>query len=255
MLVSYRRRAISAIGAIATLTVLVGTEVALPGTFHVNPIRITLSPKSSSSLLTVRNDSTEKVRFQVGVFEWNQTPQGEMLLTATDDLIFYPNLLAIEPGEERNIRVGANKSIVATEKSYRIFVEELPPAEKSDHSGIRILTKMGIPVFIQPAKQTVQAQIDEMKMGGGEFSFEIRNAGNVHFFPRNIRVQGSGPQGETMLANQLQPWYILSGGVRKYSIEIPQEDCPKLQSLTVEVELEGKSLKETFSMPLNVCKG
>jgi fimbrial chaperone protein len=79
--------------------------------------------------------------------------KGEMLLTATDDLIFYPNLLAIEPGEERNIRVGANKSIVATEKSYRIFVEELPPAEKSDHSGIRILTKMGIPVFIQPAKQ------------------------------------------------------------------------------------------------------
>lgn len=214
-----------------------------------------LSPQSSSALLTVRNDSPEKVRFQVGVFEWDQTPQGEMLLNPTDDLIFYPNLLAIEPGEERNIRVGSNKSIVASEKSYRIFVEELPPVEKSDHSGIRILTKMGIPVFVQPAKHLVQGQVVDAKIGATEFAFEIRNAGNVHFFPRSIRVQGNGPEGGTILVNQLQPWYILPGGVRKYSVEIPQEDCRKLQSLTVEVELEGKLLKETFSMPLNVCKG
>ena len=250
-----RQRAASVIGAIFLLVGFVCTGAALAGTFHVNPIRIMLSPRNSSALLTVRNDSTEKVRFQVGVFEWDQTPQGEMLLNPTDDLIFYPNLLAIDPGEERNIRIGSNKSIVASEKSYRIFVEELPPAEKSDHSGIRILTKMGIPVFIQPAKQSVQGQVADPKISETEFSFEIKNAGNVHFFPRTISVQGRGPHGETILASQLQPWYILSGGVRKYSVEIPQGDCHKLQSLMVEVELEGKSLKETFSMPLHVCKG
>jgi fimbrial chaperone protein len=247
------KRATSVIGGI--LLVILGTGVALCGTFHVNPIRIFLSAQSTTALLTVRNDSAEKVRFQVGVFEWDETPQGEMLLNPTDDLIFYPNLLAIDPGEERNIRVGSNKSIVASEKSYRIFVEELPPVEKSEHSGIRILTKMGIPVFIQPAKQSVQGQVVDVKISETEFSFEIRNAGNVHFFPRNISVQGRGPQGETILASQLRPWYILPGGVRKYSVEIRQGDCHKLQSLMVEVELEGKSLKETFSMPLHVCKG
>ena len=247
------KRATSVIGG--TLLVILGTGVALCGTFHVNPIRIFLSAQSTTALLTVRNDSAEKVRFQVGVFEWDETPQGEMLLNPTDDLIFYPNLLAIDAGEERKIRVGSTKSIVASEKSYRIFVEELPPVEKSDHSGIRILTKMGIPVFIQPAKQSVQGQVADVKLSETEFSFEIRNAGNVHFFPRNISVQGRGPQGETILASQLQPWYILSGGVRKYSVEIPQGDCHKLQSLLVEIELEGKSLKETFSVPLHACKG
>lgn len=250
-----RNRATSIIGIVFFLLALVRTGVALSGTFQVNPIRITLSPQSSSSLLTVRNDSSEKVRFQIGIFEWDQTSEGEMLLNPTEDLIFYPSLLAIDPGDERNIRVGTNKSIVASEKSYRIFVEELPPADNSNHKGIRILTKMGVPIFIQPTKQLVQAQLDHMKMGETAFSFEIRNTGNVHFFPRSIHVRGSGSQGETMLANQLQPWYILSGGVRKYSIEIPQKDCPKLQSLTVEVELEGKLLTEAFAMPLNVCKG
>ena len=250
-----RKRVTSVIGTVSFLLVLMRTEVALAGTFQVNPIRITLSPQGSSSLLTVRNDSTEKVRFQIGIFEWDQTAEGEMLLNPTEDLIFYPSLLTIDAGDERNIRVGTNKSIVTNEKSYRIFVEELPPTENSDHKGIRILTKMGVPIFIQPTKQLVQAQVDHMKMGETEFSFELRNTGNVHFFPRNIHVRGSGSQGEIILANQLQHWYILSGGVRKYSIEIPPKDCPKLQSLTVEVELEGKILKETFPVPENVCRG
>jgi len=151
----------------------------------------------------------EKVRFQVGVFEWDQSPDGEMLLNPTEDLIFFPNLLAIDPGDERNIRVGTNRSIVSTEKSYRIFVEELPPAEKSEAQGIRILTKMGVPIFIQPAKQLLQGQIEQMKLGEGKFYFEIKNVGNVHFFPRFVRVQGKDPMGETLLGRELQPWYIL----------------------------------------------
>ena len=203
------KRATSVIGAVSFLLALVCAGVALAGTFQVNPIRITLSSRSSSSLLTVRNDSMEKVRFQVGVFEWDQSPDGEMLLNPTEDLIFFPNLLAIDPGDERNIRVGTNRSIVSTEKSYRIFVEELPPAEKSEAQGIRILTKMGVPIFIQPAKQLLQGQIEQMKLGEGKFYFEIKNVGNVHFFPRFVRVQGKDPMGETLLGRELQPWYIL----------------------------------------------
>jgi len=248
-----RERATSVLGAIF-LIALVYTGVALPGTFQVNPIRITLSPQSSSSLLTVRNDSTEKVRFQIGVFAWDQSAEGEMLLNPTEDLIFYPNLLTIEPGDERNIRVGTNRAIVATEKSYRVFVEELPSADNSQAKGIRILTKMGVPIFIQPAKRLLQGQVEHMQLGGGEFSFVIKNAGNVHFFPRTIRVQGKDTVGEMLVERQLQPWYILSGGTRKYSIEISQTDCPKLQNLTVEVELEGKTLKETFAVPLSDCR-
>ena len=249
-----RKRAVSAIRAICILYMLGYAGAALCGTFQVNPIRITLSPQNASALLSVRNDSAEKVRFQIGVFEWDQSPDGEMLLNPTEDLVFYPNLLAIDPGDERNIRLGTNKAIVATEKSYRVFVEELPPAEKSEHNGIRILTKMGVPIFIQPATRLLQGQVEHMQLGGGEFSFVIKNAGNVHFFPRTIRVQGKDPLGAMLLERQLQPWYILSGGMRKYSIEIAQTDCPKLQNLTVEVQLEGKTLKETFSVPLNVCK-
>ena len=46
----------------------------------------------------MRNDSAEKIRFQIGVFAWDQNPKGEMVLNPTEDLIFYPALLALEPG-------------------------------------------------------------------------------------------------------------------------------------------------------------
>ena len=229
--------------------------VAHSGTFQVNPIRITLSRQSPSSLLSVRNDSAEKIRFQIGVFTWDQNGKGEMVLNPTEDLIFYPTLLTLEPGDERRIRIGTNDPMVTSEKSYRIFVEELPPLEDSQSNGIRILTKMGVPIFIQPSKPTVQGRLDEMGFQGSEFFFEIKNLGNVHFFPRAVRVKGAGFQGETFLERELQSWYILAGRTREYRIEIPRADCEKIQNLTVEVELEDKTLKEKIPLPPRTCRG
>jgi fimbrial chaperone protein len=234
---------------------LASARVAHSGTFQVNPIRITLSRQSPSSLLSVRNDSAEKIRFQIGVFTWDQNPKGEMVLNPTEDLIFYPTLLALEPGDERRIRIGTNDPMVTSEKSYRIFVEELPPLEDSQSNGIRILTKMGVPIFIQPSKPTVQGSLDQMRFQGSEFFFEIKNLGNVHFFPMAVRVKGAGFQGETFLEIELQSWYILAGRTREYRIEIPRADCEKIQNLTVEVELEDKTLREKIPLPPKTCRG
>jgi fimbrial chaperone protein len=214
-----------------------------------------LSSQSPSSLLSVRNDGGEKVRFQIAVFAWDQTSDGEMVLNPTEDLIFYPTLLVIEPGDERNIRIGTTHPLVSSEKSYRIFVEELPPVETSEANGIRILTKMGVPIFIQPTKALVQGHLDRMRIQGSEFSFAVRNSGNVHFFPRAVRVKSVGFQGETFPEHQLQSWYILSGGTREYRVQIPRAECPKIQSLVVEVELEDKTLNENFSLPPDACGG
>ena len=251
---SFRRVTLAGISLLLSLA-LAQARVAHSGTFQVNPIRITLSRQSPSSLLSVRNDSAEKIRFQIGIFAWDQNPRGEMVLNPTEDLIFYPTLLALEPGDERRIRIGTNDPMVVSEKSYRIFIEELPPLENSESHGIRILTKMGVPIFIQPSKSTVQGRLDQMGFQGSEFFFEIKNLGNVHFFPRAVRVKGAGSQGDIFLERELQSWYILAGGTREYRVEIPRADCKKIQNLTVEVELEDKTLNEKILLPPQTCRG
>lgn len=223
------------------------------GSFQLEPIRITLSAKNSSALLTLRNDSGERTRFQIGVYGWDQNRQGEMVLRPTEDLIFYPQLLALDPGDQRKVRVGTNNSVVSLERAYRIFVEELPPADKQEKTGIRILTKMGVPIFIQPAQTKVLGRIEQMTVVQSEFSFAIKNSGNVHFLPSLVRVRGTDAQGEGFLERELRAWYILAGGSREYRVEVPREHCRKIEILTVEVQLEEKSLQEKFRLPANAC--
>ena len=249
-----RQHAVPAIAVILLCCVLAVAGMAHGGTFQVNPIRITLSPQSTSALLAVQNDGSETSRFQIGVFEWDQSADGEMVLNPTEDLIFYPKLLTIEPGDQRNIRIGTKQAVVSTEKSYRIFVEELPPLDDTQQKGIRLLTKMGVPIFIQPIKQLVQAELGEMKMDGNEFFFEIKNIGNVHFLPGKIRVVGKDTTSRILLEREPQPWYILTGGVRKFSIPISPRECKQLHDLTIELEVEGKTLKQEFAVPAQVCQ-
>jgi hypothetical protein len=45
------------------------------------------------------------------------------------------------------------------------------------------------------------------------------------------------------------------GGVRKYSIVISPRECKQLHDLTVELEVEGKTLKQAFAVPAQLCQG
>jgi hypothetical protein len=90
------------------LIALYESELCWAGGFQVYPIRVFLNASESSTLMTVKNDSAERLRLQIGVMAWDQNKQGEMVLNPTDDIIFYPTLLTINPGDQRNLRVGTH---------------------------------------------------------------------------------------------------------------------------------------------------
>ena len=94
------------------------TSEAVAATFTVEPTQIVLSGRKSSVLLTLKNDSAEPLRFELSVFSWSQSPSGEMSLEPTDDIVFFPALLTIAPGESRHVRVGSATS--ATRARRRI---------------------------------------------------------------------------------------------------------------------------------------
>jgi len=238
---------------LAGLACVALVAIARASSFQVNPIRITLTPQGSSSLLAVRNEGNERLRLQVDFYAWDQSKQGEMILNPTSDLVVYPALLTVDAGNERNVRVGTKSPVVSKEKSYRIFIEELPPAAKRVDSGIRILTRIGVPIFVQPQPPKPHALIESLAVHKSEILFEVINRGNVHFVPRAIRIKGTDSTGTNALERNLDPWYILAGGSRQYRLEISPSDCSKMKNLTVEVELEEKSLRQQFSLPANSC--
>ena len=221
---------------------------ASASTYAVNPTQVALSAATSSRLLTLRNDSLEPLRFQITTFRWDQAPQGEMLLEPTRDVIVFPSLLTVAPGKERTIRVGFTGVIGSTEATYRIFIEELPPASPdSPDSGVRMLTRMGIPVFIQPKQPAGRAHLSPLRMQGSRVSFALRNDGNVHMLPQNIRVRGVDKSGAVTVDQEVAGWYVLAGGVRNYEIEIPAATCAALASLSATVQVGGATLEERLT--------
>jgi len=223
---------------------------AFASSFSVNPTQIVLASKATSAILTLRNESDESLRFQLTVFAWDQSARGEMTLQPTSDIVFFPTLLTLGPKESRNVRVGAATAFEAVEKSYRIFVEELPPqVQQAGQSAVRVLTKMGVPIFLQPTRTQAQAGLRDLTVRDGVFTFNVRNTGNVHFVPEAVRVYGINRAGEVMLDKQLDGWYILAGGVRAYEVKLPAPQCASLTALSIDVRIAGAALKERFETP------
>ena len=227
---------------------------AWAGAFTVNPTRLIFSPNTRSTLLRLHNQSPEALRFQLSVFAWGQSPDGEIQLTPTEDLVVFPTLLTLAPDDTRNIRVGPATPFAAVEKTFRIFVEELPPLPpKAEPPGIQVLTRMGIPVFLQPAAVMQNGHLERMTVRHGQLSFQVKNTGNVHFVEQAIRLTAFGAAEQHLFEHQLAGWYVLAGGIRTHGLDLPREACAKIRALAVEVQTEWGTLQERFDVPSGSC--
>jgi len=221
--------------------------------FTVHPTQIHLSRRTTTTLLMLRNEDAVPLRFQLSVFGWDQSPRGEMRLTPTDDIVFYPALLTLGPGEERRIRVGAAVDFGSVERTYRLFVEELPPESAAGDDGVQMLTKMGIPIFLRPATPVAKAGLEDLRFSGGTFLFQLRNAGTVHFVPQLVRVRAFGPAREVVVDRQLDGWYVLAGGARIYDLPLADADCGRLRTVAVEVRIGASTLSDAVDIDPGAC--
>jgi fimbrial chaperone protein len=228
------------------LLLLLGATSAHAGGLNVSPIKLDLSPTLTKSLLVLRNDGDEAVRYQVSAHAWSQGPRGEMQLSSTKDIIFLPALFALKPGEERNVRIGVATQFGNIEKTYRIFVEELPPAEKPSQpaSQVRVLTRVGVPVFLAPAKVVERRAIEGISVLHGKVHFRVTNGGTAHFREETVRVRGLDSAGKELFTREQRGWYVLAGGSLDYDLELPK-DCAGLATVVAQVITEkGETFEE-----------
>lgn len=232
------------------LSLVLFSHEALAGNFQVNPVQIFLSKDAPTSLVSVRNESDEQMRFQITGFTWQQDEKGEMKLAPTQDIVFFPALLVLNKAEKRNIRVGTSVEAGTQEKTYRIFVEELPPLVKQNDkkNAVRVLTRMGIPIFITPQGAKASADIQGPSVRNGRIAFKVRNMGNAHFRLTGIRVGLKDVAGKALSERTEPGWYVLAGGVRAYDLELAADACK--QAKVVEIDLQSDVVKGHTAVPV-----
>ncbi|MFN2446742.1 MAG: molecular chaperone [Vicinamibacterales bacterium] len=231
------------------------------GAIGIFPTKLVIGANASSGSIQLKNDSGRESRFQITTHRWSNSPSGEMTemqLAPTQDLLVFPTVLSLRPGETRSIRVGATVKVGATELSYRLLIDELGNASDGrSGSGVQMLRQLNVPVFIQPATRQLKVELDRISITRpGIVAAHVRNLGSVRFVVRDIQFDGRDGKGRSVVTTTRNGWYVLPGDDIAYEIPFDASVCAQLASLHVSIALHDAPvdrLTETAQLAPGGC--
>jgi fimbrial chaperone protein len=147
--------------------------------------------------------------------------------------------------------VGIKIPALEKEKTYRLFIEEIPEASKTEPQGTQVAVKLrfGVPIFVKPLKEEPQGEIENLALAAGKLTMVVKNTGNEHFIINSISITS----GE-LFATELQGWYLLTGASRAYSVTIPPEICNKLSQVNVAIKTDKLGLQRSAAVNQSMCQ-
>jgi fimbrial chaperone protein len=220
---------------------------------QVTPVLVELSRAEPRATVTVKNLADAPVRIEVTASAWDQAPDGQMRLAPAPEILVYPPLLQIAPHEERKLRISTTAGFGDREQPYRIFLRELPPPETpADKGTIRFVTKIGVPVFLLPARPELKAEI-AAAVHGGRLAVTLRNTGNTRLSPGKLKIEGLGDDGKPVFSTEADVWYVLAGGQRVLDLALPADACARVRAVAVTAPVGGGSVRARVEAPGGVC--
>jgi len=198
---------------------------ASASSLKVSPVRVVLGREQATTTVDLRNDGDAAVVVQTRLVSWAQD-QGQDVYAPTQEVLASPPIFTIAPRATQTIRLGMRREPDASrELAYRIFLDEVPGPEKPGSTGVRMLLRIGLPIFIVP-KETPPPAFTWRAEGiaGGPVAVTLDNAaGRRHVQVIDIKL---GPPGsDTVWAEENQTAYVLPGQTRTWTLEarLPEE--------------------------------
>ena len=228
-----------------------------PGAFAASlqfvPMSILLDSEQKRGTLRIMNRGEEKVTVQLQMMKWEQDSLGEDVYEPTKDLVFYPQIVTIGAGKEGVIRVGYERTGPALEeKSYRLFVQELPVSEPGKNV-IKIALKVGIPVFLASKNPRPLLSYEDARIENGRLQVRIKNSGNTHAIVQKINVTGLDEDGAIVFSKESSGWYVLPGISRAFSFDVAPEECRKASIMQIAGTAGDQPLRGQFNVDKASC--
>jgi len=227
--------------------------VAPAGDWRVSPIRLDLGRDAKSGAVTVANDADERLQVQMKAFEWTQDAEGKDRYEETGEILFFPRLMILEPKEEKILRAGIRVPAAAKEKTFRLFIEEIPGPRKAEGVNVAVAIRFGVPIFVKPLKEEFRGEVGPMTMSAGAILVPVNNTGNVHFVVQSVFLRGRNGAGEEFFSRELSGWYLLAGVSRAYATTVPPEACGTMAVLEAEVKTDKLSFHGRMAVDRSMC--
>ncbi len=221
--------------------------------FSVNPIKVYFNSSNKTNVLEVRNNSDEKVTLNLVANEWSHDHEGNNIYSPTKDLIFFPKILTINKNEEKIIRMGTKLPPGSLEKTYRLFLEEVATPSQQDTTAVRMLMKVGVPVFISPLSTVSEGIIEKIAIQKGTLEFTVKNKGNIHLILRSVKARGDDEFGKEVFNTERAGWYLHAGNAKNITMKIPLASCYKTKNLQVTVDTDKLSMDKNIEIDKAMC--
>jgi fimbrial chaperone protein len=192
---------------------------AIAGSFQVSPVSATLTRGQPVIALTVRNTGAEAAVIQLEAKDWSQSNGEDKYVPATD-ILATPPIFTIAPGGTQVIRVGSRRSPDTTERTYRLFLREVPPPLKPGFSGLRMSLQISLPVFVQEnVAATPQLEWRAEQTSASQVRIHVTNHGQKH--ARLSRFKLSAGSGNKPLPMDGHIVYVLPGATHDWLLNTP----------------------------------
>jgi len=217
---------------------------AFASSIAVNPIRVNLSEKQKTSPMVVRNSGAEPSVVQLQVMSWSQH-DGKDVLIPSRDLLATPPIFTVPAGGTQTVRVGLRQRTDAkTEGSYRLILQEVPPAAKPEFRGLRVALRLSVPIFIAPAGAMTRSlawQADVMPTADSQdLRISSTNIGNAHVQVLGFKLYSDGA--ELPLLSRVESSYLLPGQGREWSLRLTSVP-PAGSTLRVEARTDAGEVR------------
>jgi fimbrial chaperone protein len=214
--------------------------------FELSPTRVRLDARHLVDTVQVGNSGASPLGFEVTVARWRMDADGAWQLEPSDDLVVHPLLLEIAPGSKARLRVGLLVPPTDPgEAAYRIELHEQPSAgAATSGSGVRMLTRISLPVFVSGGDAGKPAPIlRAARWQGDALAFSLGNEGTAFLPPQALSLQLLAADGSVLQRQQLQGNYVLAGASLPLRVHAAAALCARATELALRLEETGADLR------------
>lgn len=190
--------------------------LARAASLDVDPIRVTFSGQNTVAVVTLSNAGDTPATVQLQTVSWTQD-KGEDVYAPTRDVLATPPIFTVPGHQKQIIRLGLRVPADATvEKTYRLYLQEVPAAQQTQGLGVVMALRIGVPVFVEPlAPAKPVLQWTARRVSDNELDLSVANTGGKHVQLRQISL--SGPQHLSLVVQQAA--YVLPGKARTWVLK------------------------------------
>jgi fimbrial chaperone protein len=144
-----------ALAALMLLGCMLAGEVHA-ASLEVSPVIVTLAPGQTATTIVTTNRGDMPSTMQVRIYRWTQAGDADDL-APTVDIVVSPPIFTVPAGGSQTVRLLLRGgSAAAGERSYRLVMDEVPPAAAAGRQ-VTFALRQSLPVFVGAAPRRTGA--------------------------------------------------------------------------------------------------